>query len=114
MFDDLNTCIINESVTCCFEGCFSYMHESMIQIIKDEKLVIYLLDSPLKAIYFQNQAPDWFRTPVLGPAPGTQMRKPDCNGAVCYCNNEDYCNDARTNVVTIIGVISCFVVVFSV
>ena len=27
-----------------------------------------------------------------GPALGKHMRKPGCNGAVCYCNNENYCN----------------------
>ena len=26
------------------------------------------------------------------PAP-KEMRKPGCNGGVCYCNKENYCND---------------------
>ena len=26
------------------------------------------------------------------PAP-KEMRQPGCNGGVCYCNKENYCND---------------------
>ena len=42
---------------------------------------------------FQNQAPNWYRTPIRGPALGRHMRKPGCNGAVCYCNSRDFCNE---------------------
>ena len=24
------------------------------------------------------------------------MRRPGCNGGVCYCNKEDYCNDKKS------------------
>ena len=34
----------------------------------------------------QNHAPYWFKTPIDGPALGPHMRRPGCNGAVCYCN----------------------------
>ena len=47
-------------------------------------------------LHFQNHAPNWFRAPLTGPAPGPHMRRPGCNGAVCYCNNEDYCNAGVT------------------
>ena len=42
---------------------------------------------------FQNHAPNWYRTPLRGPALGRHMRKPGCNGAVCYCNSRDFCNE---------------------
>ena len=49
---------------------------------------------------FQNQAPSWWKTPLMGPSFPTghkpapkEMRKPGCNGGVCYCNKENYCND---------------------
>merc|ERR1712037_681732 len=41
----------------------------------------------------ENQAPNWYRTPIRGPALGRHMRKPGCNGAVCYCNSRDFCNE---------------------
>lgn len=48
----------------------------------------------------ENQAPPWWKTPLMGPAFPTghkpapkEMRKPGCNGGVCYCNKENYCND---------------------
>ena len=25
-----------------------------------------------------------------------EMRRPGCNGGVCYCNKEDYCNDKKS------------------
>lgn len=40
----------------------------------------------------ENQAPDWYKMEVNGPAPGLHKRIPGCNGAVCFCNNADYCN----------------------
>ena len=43
-------------------------------------------------VLFQNQAPVWYKAEVSGPAPGPYKRKPGCNGGVCYCNKEDYCN----------------------
>jgi hypothetical protein len=49
---------------------------------------------------FQNQAPTWWKTPLMGPSFPTghkpapkEMRKPGCNGGVCYCNTGNYCND---------------------
>ena len=24
------------------------------------------------------------------------MRRPGCNGGVCYCNKDDYCNDKKS------------------
>jgi len=41
----------------------------------------------------ENHAPNWYRTPLRGPALGRHMRKPGCNGAVCYCNSRDFCNE---------------------
>jgi len=48
----------------------------------------------------EREAPPWWKVPLLGPAFPTghkpapkEMRKPGCNGGVCYCNAEDYCND---------------------
>ena len=69
--------------------------------------------------HFQNQAPGWWREPLMGPAFPTghkpapkvgriffshtyfalfvkEMRRPGCNGGVCYCNKEDYCNDTKS------------------
>jgi len=40
----------------------------------------------------ENQAPDWFKTAIPGPAPGPFGRTPGCNGFVCYCNQHNYCN----------------------
>lgn len=39
-----------------------------------------------------NHAPAWFKTPLLGPAKGPSMRQVGCNGMVCYCNDDDFCN----------------------
>ena len=39
-------------------------------------------------LLFQSNAPYWFKTPIPGPAPGPHMRRPGCNGAVCYCNDQ--------------------------
>ena len=39
-------------------------------------------------LVFQSNAPVWFKTPIPGPAPGPHMRRPGCNGAVCYCNDQ--------------------------
>merc|ERR1719433_736369 len=48
----------------------------------------------------ENQAPSWWKTPLMGPSFPTghkpapkEMRRPGCNGGVCYCNTENYCND---------------------
>jgi len=41
----------------------------------------------------KNHAPNWYRTPIRGPALGRHMRKPGCNGAVCFCNSRDFCNE---------------------
>lgn len=48
----------------------------------------------------ENQAPSWWKEPLMGPAFPTghkpaakEMRRPGCNGGVCYCNTENYCND---------------------
>jgi len=48
----------------------------------------------------ENQAPPWWKQPLMGPAFPTghkpapkEMRYPGCNGGVCYCNGENYCND---------------------
>jgi len=48
----------------------------------------------------ENEAPPWWKIPLLGPAFPTghkpapkEMRKPGCNGGVCYCNGDNYCND---------------------
>lgn len=41
----------------------------------------------------ENEAPDWFKKPIPGPAPGPYQRRPGCNGFVCYCNHKNYCND---------------------
>jgi len=48
----------------------------------------------------ENQAPPWWKEPLMGPAFPTghkpapkEMRHPGCNGGVCYCNKENYCND---------------------
>jgi len=41
----------------------------------------------------ENHAPNWYRTPIRGPALGRHMRKPGCNGAVCFCNSRDFCNE---------------------
>jgi len=48
----------------------------------------------------ENQAPPWWKEPLMGPAFPTghkpapkEMRQPGCNGGVCYCNKENYCND---------------------
>jgi len=48
----------------------------------------------------ENQAPTWWKTKLMGPNFPTghkpapkEMRKPGCNGGVCYCNKENYCND---------------------
>ena len=49
---------------------------------------------------FQNQAPPWWKTPLIGPGfpsghklAAKEMRKPGCNGGVCFCNKNNYCND---------------------
>jgi len=51
----------------------------------------------------ENQAPNWWKTPLMGPGFPTghkpapkEMRKPGCNGGVCYCNDKNYCNDRHT------------------
>ena len=41
---------------------------------------------------FQNHAPSWYKTPLAGPAAGPGSRRVGCNGMVCYCNNQDFCN----------------------
>ena len=48
----------------------------------------------------ENQAPGWWKTPLMGPAFSSGMvgavkepKSPGCNGGVCYCNNENFCND---------------------
>ena len=48
----------------------------------------------------ENQAPSWWKTPLMGPAFSSGMvgavkepKSPGCNGGVCYCNSENYCND---------------------
>jgi len=48
----------------------------------------------------ENQAPAWYKTPILGPAPGPYGRKPGCNGGMCYCNNLDFCNQKETDILT--------------
>lgn len=45
----------------------------------------------------RNHAPGWYSTPIAGPAPGARMRKPGCNGMVCYCNKKDGCNGSLVN-----------------
>ena len=50
------------------------------------------------ATLFQAVAPDWYKTPLPGPAAYKQGRLPGCNGMVCYCNNGDYCNSADVTV----------------
>ena len=42
--------------------------------------------------WLQVEAPAWFKTAIPGPARGPHMREPGCNGAVCYCNDGDFCN----------------------
>ena len=41
---------------------------------------------------FQEVSPDWYKTPLPGPAAYKKGRLPGCNGMVCYCNCADYCN----------------------
>ena len=48
----------------------------------------------------ENQAPAWWKKPLMGPAFSSGMvgavkepKSPGCNGGVCYCNDKDYCND---------------------
>ena len=48
----------------------------------------------------ENQAPGWWKTPLMGPAFSSGMvgavkepKSPGCNGGVCYCNDENFCND---------------------
>ena len=88
----------------------------IIFIIKSQTLWEYKVESKfcpngtlyniieIKGFCFQNQAPPWWKQPLMGPAFPTghkpapkEMRKPGCNGGVCYCNKENYCND-RHNV----------------
>ena len=51
-----------------------------------------ITNPPYSTILFQSIAPSWYKTALAGPALGPNMRKPGCNGAVCYCNNGNYCN----------------------
>ena len=48
----------------------------------------------------ENQAPGWWKTPLMGPAFSSGMvgavkepKTPGCNGGVCYCNDKNFCND---------------------
>ena len=48
----------------------------------------------------ENQAPGWWKTPLMGPAFSSGMvgavkepKSPGCNGGVCYCNDKAFCND---------------------
>ena len=48
----------------------------------------------------ENQAPGWWKKPLMGPAFPSGMvgavkepRSPGCNGGVCYCNDKNFCND---------------------
>ena len=48
----------------------------------------------------ENQAPGWWKKPLMGPAFSSGMvgavkepKSPGCNGGVCYCNDENFCND---------------------
>ena len=48
----------------------------------------------------ENQAPSWWKTPLMGPAFSSGMvgavkepKTPGCNGGVCYCNDKAFCND---------------------
>ena len=95
----------------------SYLHKFQIMfIIKFQTLQEFQVESKfcpngtlyniieIKGFCFQNQAPPWWKQPLMGPAFPTghkpapkEMRKPGCNGGVCYCNKENYCND-RHNV----------------
>ena len=43
---------------------------------------------PILQSAFQSVVPYWFKAPIAGPAPGPHMRRPGCNGAVCYCNHQ--------------------------
>ncbi|XP_023347291.1 uncharacterized protein LOC111716106 isoform X1 [Eurytemora carolleeae] len=61
----------------------------------------------------ENQASDWFKAVLRGPAYGPYGRKPGCNGAVCYCNDRDFCNSALQlhsvhTVHTVLSVLSLF------
>lgn len=40
----------------------------------------------------ENQAPSWYKTHLAGPAAAYRGRRVGCNGWVCYCNHEEYCN----------------------
>ena len=42
-------------------------------------------------------APEWFKTAIQGPAYGQHLRRPGCNGGVCYCNDRDFCNDKNNS-----------------
>ena len=67
---------------------------------------VYVFNQTIKnnnQYIFQNQAPTWWKTPLMGPGFPTghkpapkEMRKPGCNGGVCYCNDKNYCNDRHT------------------
>ena len=48
----------------------------------------------------ENQAPAWWKKALMGPAFSSGMvgavkepKSPGCNGGVCYCNDENFCND---------------------
>ena len=48
----------------------------------------------------ENQAPNWWKKALMGPAFSSGMvgavkepKSPGCNGGVCYCNDKDFCND---------------------
>ena len=71
----------------------------MVQI-EAQKLLWISLSKILNASPLQTQAPPWWKEPLLGPAFPTghkpapkEMRMPGCNGGVCYCNKDNYCND---------------------
>ena len=64
-----------------------------------------LLTPPL---YFQNQAPDWFKANIQGPARGPYGRTPGCNGFMCYCNNYDFCNDSASYGLSPVLLVSAF------
>ena len=67
-------------------------------------------NQPSLEVVLQEKAPAWFKKPIPGPALGPHMRKPGCNGAVCYCNDGDYCNsalDTKTECLKLLALLAC-------
>ena len=88
-----------------FEKMFLVQHFGSLGSNQDDHVHCTINDVPaVKDITvfscLQNQVPDWWKTPLMGPAFTSGMtgaakaaRSPGCNGGVCYCNDKNYCND---------------------